>query len=57
MFIMELRMSKVMYEITFPLQIRNDRLSFNYEDFIRRYHVYMKVWSPLVGECLFGKNK
>ena len=54
---MELRMSKVMYEITFPLQIRNDRLSFNYEDFIRRYHVYMKVWSPLVGECLFGKNK
>ena len=36
---------------------RNDSSSFNYENFIKEYHVYIKVWSPLLGECLFGKKE
>ena len=29
---------------------------FNYETFIRGYHVYMNVWSPLLAQSLFGKR-
>ena len=54
---MELFISKNMYEIPIPLLIRNKSLSFNYENFIRWYRVYMKVSSPLLGECLFGKRE
>ena len=46
-----------MYEIPIPLLSRNDSLSFKYVNFIKGYHVYMKVWSPLLGECLFGKKE
>ena len=42
-----------MYEIPIPLLIRNDSLSFNNENLIRGYHVYMEVWSPLLGKRLF----
>ena len=37
------------YEIPISLLIRNNSFSFS--------HVYMKVWSPLLGECLFGKKE
>ena len=43
-----------MYEIPIPLLIRNDSLSFNNENLIRGYHVYMEVWSPLLGKRLFA---
>ena len=55
--IMELLISKGMYEIPIPLLIRSNSSSFNYEYFIRKYHVYMKVWSPVLGVCLFGKKE
>ena len=54
---MELLISKVMYEIPIPLLIRNDSLSFNKENLIRGYHVYMAVWNPLLGKRLFGKKE
>ena len=54
---MELLIIEDMYNIPIPLLIRNDRFSFNYENFIRADHVYTKVWTPLLGEYLFGKNK
>ena len=54
---MELLISKEMYEIPIPLLIRNDSLFFNYENFIRVYHMYIKVWSLLLGECLSGKKE
>ena len=54
---MEMLMSEDMYEIPIPLLIRNNSFSFNYENFIRGYHVYMKLWSLLFGECLFGKKE
>ena len=50
---MELLIIEDMYKVPIPLLSRNDRFSFNYENFIRAYHVYTKVWSPLLGECLF----
>ena len=46
-----------MYKTPIPLLIRNHSLSFNCENFIRGYHVYMKVWCPLLGECLVGKKE
>ena len=46
-----------MFEIPIPLLIRSNSFSFNYKNFIRGYHVYMKVWNPLLGECLFGKKE
>ena len=54
---MELLISKDMYKTPIPLLIRNHSLSFNCENFIRGYHVYMKVWRPFLGECLFGKKE
>ena len=54
---MELFISNDWYEIPIPLPIRNDSLSFNYENFIGWYYVYMKVWSPLFSECLFGRKE
>ena len=36
---------------------RSDSSSFNHENFIKEYHVYIKVWSTLLGECLFGKKE
>ena len=54
---MELLISKNMYEIPIPLLIRNDSLSFTYINVLRGYHVYMKVWCPILDECLFGKKK
>ena len=54
---MELLISEDVYEIPIPVLIRNDSFSFNYENFIRGYHEYMKVWSPSLGECLFGKKE
>ena len=53
---MELLISKGRHEIPIPILIRNHSFSFNYENFIRVYHVYMKAWSPLLGECLLRKN-
>ena len=52
-----LLISKDTYEIPIPLLIRKDSFSFNYENFIRGYHVHMKLWSPLLDECLFGKKE
>ena len=46
-----------MYGIPIPLMIRNDSLSFKYENFIRVYHVYIKVWSRILGECLLVKKE
>ena len=54
---MELLVSKDMYGIPIPLMIRNDSLSFKYENFIRVYHVYIKVWSRILGECLLVKKE
>ena len=45
------------YEIPIPLLIRNDSLFFNYENFIRVCHMYIKVWSLLLGQCLSGKKE
>ena len=53
---MELLISKDMYKIPIPLLIRNDSLSFNCENFIRGYHMYMKVWSRLFGDYLIKKG-
>ena len=46
-----------MYKIPILLLIRNNRLSFNYKNFVKGYHVYMKVLSLLLCECLFGKKE
>ena len=46
---MKLLMIEDMYEILIPLLIRNDSFSFNDENFMKGYYVYMKVWSPLLG--------
>ena len=54
---MELLIIKDTYEIPIPLLIRNNSFSFIYKNFIRGYYVYMKVWTPLLGEWLFGKQE
>ena len=55
---MELLISEDIYGIPIPLLIRNDSFSFNYEKFVRRYSVYMKVRSRLLGSvCLVRKNQ
>ena len=54
---MEVLISKDTHQVPFVLLIRNYTFSFDFENFIRGYHVYMKVWSPLLGECLFDKKK
>ena len=46
-----------MHEVLIPLLIRNDSSSFNYENFIKGYHVQINAWSQLRGECLFGKKE
>ena len=42
-FITELLISKDMYKIPITLLIRNNSFSFNYENFVSVYHVYIKV--------------
>ena len=54
---MELLISKNMYEIPIPLMITNDSPYFNNENFVIGYHVYIKAWSLLLGECLFAKKE
>ena len=54
---MELLINEDVYDVPIPLLIRNNNFSFNNRHFIREYHVYTKVWSPLLGECLFGKKE
>ena len=54
---MKLLMIEDMYEILIPLLIRKDSSSFNYENFMKGCHVYIKVWSPLLSESLFGKKE
>lgn len=55
--ITELLTSEDMYKIPITLLIRNNSFSFNYENVIWGYHVYMKVWSPFLAECLFGMKQ
>ena len=54
---MKLVMIEDMYEILIPLLIRSDSFSFNYKHFTKGYHGYMKVWRPLLDECLFGNKE
>ena len=55
---MEITRSEDMYEFHIPLLMRNDSVYFIHENIIRGYHLYMKVWSPLlVIVCLVRKNK
>ena len=46
-----------MYEIPIPLTIRNDTFSFGYDNFLRGYHMDMKVWSLVLAVYLFGKKE
>ena len=54
---MKLVMIEDMYEIVITLLIRSDSFSFIYEHFTNGYHVYLKVWIPLLDECLFGNKE
>ena len=56
-FIMELLINKDIYEISIPLLIKNVNLFFNCKNFVKGYHVYMKVWSPFLSKCLLGKKE
>ena len=46
-----------MYEIPIPLPIRNNTFPFSYDNFLRGYHMDMKVWSPVLAVYLFGKKE
>ena len=55
---MELFISNDWYEIPIPLPIRNDSLSFNYENFIGGTMCTWKYGARfLVNVCLAGKNQ
>ena len=54
---MELLINKDMYEISIPLLIKNVDRFFNCKNLARGCHVYVKAWSPFLGECLLGKKE
>ena len=54
---MELLINKDLYEISIPLLIKNFDRFFNCKNFVRGCHVYVKAWSPFLGECLLGKKE
>mgnify|MGYP001792401175 CR=1 FL=1 len=44
--------TEAMYEGEIPIFIERNYLRYEYKSFARGYHVYMKIWTPLIGEML-----
>ena len=45
-----------MCEIDISILIEEDSATYEYNSFARRYHAYMNIWSPLIGEILNCKR-
>ena len=55
---MELLLNEDMYDVAIPIWVMKNSWTFQCDSFVRRYHVYMNIWEPLVGECLkTGKSQ
>ena len=52
---MELLINEDMYDVNIPIWIMKESSPF--QCFIRRYHVYINIWLPLVSKCLKSRNE
>ena len=46
-----------MYDVAIPIWVMKDNSTFQCDNFVRGYHVYMNIWEPLVGECLNSRKE
>ena len=47
----------VHHDIAIPIWVMKDSSTFQCESFVRRYHIYINIWEPLVGECLKSRKE
>ena len=48
----QIRSQKKCYEMEIPIIIDKNLVTYEYDSFVRGFHVYMDIWNPVIGEIL-----